>query len=66
MGVILNENPTPLPGTQTGGFPVINPSVEINGLVARHMGSLPRRCRVLRMTGATPAGGGTSGQLSAV
>ena len=62
VGVILNENPH----ASTGGlklvdFLCINPSVEINGLVARHMGSLPRAMRrVLRMTGATPAGGGTS------
>ena len=62
VGVILNENPH----ASTGGlklvdFLCINPSVEISGLVARHMGSLPRAMRrVLRMTGATPAGGGTS------
>ena len=62
VGVILNENPH----ASTGGlklvdFLCINPSVEISGLVARHMGSLPRAMRrVLRMTGATPSGGGTS------
>lgn len=62
VGVILNENPY----ASTGGlklvdFLCINPSIEINELVSKHIDSLPRAMRrVLRMTGATPSGGGTS------
>jgi NTE family protein len=42
-------------------FLCINPSVEISDLVSKHINSLPRAMRsMLRMTGATPAGGGTS------
>jgi NTE family protein len=62
VGIVMNESP----GASTAGlrlvdFLCINPSVEINELVSRHIDSLPRAMRrVLRMTGATPSGGGTS------
>jgi len=62
IGIIENENPK----AETGGlrqvdFLCINPSVEINELVSRHINSLPRAMRaILKMTGATPSGGGTS------
>lgn len=62
LGVLKNESPR----AQTGGlklvdFLCINPSIEIDQLVARHIGSLPRAMRaMLNITGATPRGGGTS------
>lgn len=62
IGMVLNENPH----ADTGGlrmvdFLCINPSIQINELVARHFNSLPRSMRaLLKMTGATPSGGGTS------
>ena len=62
LGIIQNENPR----AETGGlrmvdFLCINPSVEINELVSRHINALPRAMRaILKMTGATPSGGGTS------
>lgn len=62
LGIIQNENPR----AQTAGlrmvdFLCINPSIEINELVSRHIHTLPRAMRaILKMTGATPSGGGTS------
>ncbi|MEJ2531120.1 MAG: patatin-like phospholipase family protein [Halioglobus sp.] len=62
VGMLKNENPR----AETGGmrqvdFLCINPSIELDQLVAKHIGTLPRSMRaMLRMTGATPAGGGTS------
>ncbi len=62
VGVIHNENPH----AATGGpklvdFLCINPSIAIDELVSKHIGSLPRSMRsILKMTGATPSGGGTS------
>lgn len=62
VGMLINENPH----ASTGGlklvdFLSINPSIEINELVSRHIGSLPGAMRrILKMIGATPAGGGTS------
>ena len=62
VGMLKNENPR----ARTGGMRqvdllCINPSMEIDRLAARHIGDLPRAMRtLLRITGATPAGGGTS------
>ncbi len=62
VGMVQNEAPY----TSTGAlrlvdFLCINPSIEIDQLVARHIDSLPRAMRtVLNITGATPKGGGTS------
>lgn len=62
VGIVTNENPF----IGTGGlklvdFLCINPSIEIDQLVSKHIDSLPRAMRtMLRMTGATPSGGGTS------
>jgi NTE family protein len=62
VGVVINENPrASTAGQRLVDFLCINPSIEINELVSRHMDSLPRSMRrILKMTGATPAGGGTS------
>jgi len=62
VGIVMNESPrTGTAGLRLVDFLCINPSVEINELVSRHIDSLPRAMRrVLRMTGATPSGGGTS------
>jgi len=62
VGIIANENPYASTGAmKMVDFLCINPSIEISDLVSRHMGSLPRSMRsMLRMTGATPTGGGTS------
>jgi NTE family protein len=62
VGMLHNENPHMDPaGLKMVDFLCINPSIEIDQLVARHIGSLPRAMRtILRITGATPAGGGTS------
>jgi NTE family protein len=62
LGILQNESPQ----AQTGGlklvdFLCINPSIEIDQLVSKHIGSLPRSMRtLLNITGATPRGGGTS------
>lgn len=62
LGILKNESP----GTQAGelrlvDFLCINPSIEIDQLVSKHIGSLPRSMRaMLNITGATPRGGGTS------
>lgn len=62
VGMVINENPR----ADTGGlklvdFLCINPSIEVDQLVSRHIDRLPRAMRnMLKMTGATPAGGGTS------
>jgi NTE family protein len=48
-------------------FLCINPFIEINDMVSRHFGSLPRAMRrILKMTGATPSGGAVSGRPRAV
>ena len=62
IGIIENENPrAETAGLRQVDFLCINPSVEINELVSRHINSLPRAMRaILKMTGATPSGGGTS------
>jgi len=62
IGIIENENPkAETAGLRQVDFLGINPSVEINELVSRHINSLPRAMRaILKMTGATPSGGGTS------
>ena len=62
IGMVLNENPHADTGSlRMVDFLCINPSIQINELVARHFNSLPRSMRaVLKMTGATPSGGGTS------
>jgi len=62
VGMVLNENPhADTAGLRMVDFLCINPSIQINELVARHFNSLPRSMRaVLKMTGATPSGGGTS------
>lgn len=62
LGVVHNENPHAATGRmKTVDFLCINPSIEIDQLVAKHIGSLPRSVRtLLKMTGATPAGGGAS------
>jgi NTE family protein len=62
VGIIKNENPKAETGDlRLVDFLCINPSIEINELVSRHINSLPRAMRaILKMTGATPSGGGTS------
>ena len=62
LGIVQNENPHAVTGDmKMVDFLCINPSIEISDLVSRHIDSLPRSMRtILRMTGATPAGGGTS------
>lgn len=62
IGIINNESPkTDTAGLRLVDFLCINPSIEINELVSRHINSLPRAMRaILKMTGATPSGGGTS------
>ena len=62
IGIIRNENPNAeTADLRLVDFLCINPSIEINELVARHINSLPRAMRaILKMTGATPSGGGTS------
>ena len=62
VGMVINENPY----IGTGGYRLvdflsINPSIEIDQIVAKHFDSLPRAMRtMLKMTGATPSGGGSS------
>jgi NTE family protein len=62
VGMVINENPHVSTGPlRLVDFLCINPSIEISDLDSKHIGSLPRSMRtILRMTGATPAGGGTS------
>jgi NTE family protein len=62
LGILSNENPfAETAGMRLVDFICINPSIEINELVAGHLSSLPRSMRrILKMTGATPDGGGTS------
>jgi NTE family protein len=62
VGIVANENPfIGTAGLKLVDFLCINPSIEIDQLVSKHIGSLPRAMRtVLKMTGATPSGGGTS------
>lgn len=62
VGIVMNENPhAATSDMKLVDFLCINPSIEINELVSRHFASLPRAMRnMLKMTGATPAGGGTS------
>ncbi|QFU76885.1 patatin-like phospholipase family protein [Halioglobus maricola] len=62
VGIVHNENPS----AETGGaqlvdFLCINPSIEIDQVVADHLHRLPPAMRtLLNITGATPRGGGTS------
>lgn len=62
VGMLQNDNPH----LDTGGvkmvdFLCINPSMEIDQMVARHFNKLPRATRrMLSITGATPEGGGAS------
>lgn len=62
LGMLHNENPhTEAGGLKLVDFLCINPSIEIDQLVAKHIGSLPRSMRtMLNITGATPQGGGAS------
>lgn len=62
VGMVHNEAPYKSTGAlRLVDFLCINPSIEIDQLVSRHIGSLPRAMRsVLSITGATPQGGGTS------
>lgn len=62
VGIIANENPrSASAGLRHIDFLCINPTIEINELVAKHIKALPRAMRsILKMTGATPSGGGTS------
>lgn len=62
LGILMNENPyAETAGMRLVDFICINPSIDISEVVARHMGSLPRSVRrILKMTGATPTGGGSS------
>ena len=62
LGIVQNENPHGVTGDmKMVDFLCINPSVEIDQLVSKHIDHLPRSVRtLLKMTGATPAGGGTS------
>lgn len=62
LGMVINENPHIWPADKKlVDFLCINPSIEIDKLVHKHMNSLPRAVRAfMRMTGATPAGGGSS------
>jgi NTE family protein len=62
LGIVKNENPhAPTGELRMVDFLCINPSIEIDQLVSKHIGSLPRSMRaMLNITGATPKGGGTS------
>ena len=62
VGMLINENPyIGTAGYRLVDFLSINPSVEIDQIVAKHIDTLPRAVRtMLKMTGATPSGGGTS------
>lgn len=62
LGIARNENPHASTGDlKMVDFLCINPSIEIDQLVSKHIGSLPRSMRtLLNVTGATPRGGGTS------
>lgn len=62
VGVVKNENPHASTGDmRLIDFLSINPSIEIDELVADHIHRLPRAMRtVLNITGATPKGGGAS------
>jgi len=62
VGMVINENPyIGTAGYRLVDFLSINPSVEIDQIVAKHIDTLPRAVRtMLKMTGATPSGGGTS------
>jgi NTE family protein len=62
VGIVHNESPYADTGAlRLVDFLSINPSIEIDQLVSRHIDSLPRAMRtVLNITGATPQGGGTS------
>jgi len=62
LGIVINENPRADTGKlKLVDFLCINPTVEINEIASRHLDSLPRAMRrILKATGATPAGGGTS------
>lgn len=62
VGVVQNENPQASTGEmRLIDFLSINPSIEIDHLVADHIHRLPRAMRtVLNITGATPKGGGAS------
>lgn len=62
LGMLKNENPhVPTGELRLVDFLCINPSIEIDQLVSKHIGSLPRSMRaMLNITGATPRGGGTS------
>ncbi len=62
LGILLNDNPyADTAGMRLVDFICINPSVDISELVSGHLANLPGSVRrLLKMTGATPAGGGTS------
>ena len=62
VGMVINENPHAVTGAmKMVDFLCINPSIDISDLVACHIGNLPRSMRgLLKMTGATPSGGGAS------
>ncbi len=62
LGIVINENPYADTGRlKLVDFLCINPTVEISEIAARHLDSLPRAMRrILKATGATPSGGGTS------
>jgi NTE family protein len=62
LGVVKNENPHAHTGElKIVDFLCVNPSIEIDQLVSKHIGRLPRSMRaMLNITGATPKGGGTS------
>lgn len=62
VGIVANENPAvETAGLRLVDFLCINPSIEISGLVSKHIDSLPRGIRnVLKRTGATQSGGGAS------
>jgi len=62
VGMVVNENPhIGSAGLRMVDILSINPSIEIDQLVSRHFDSLPRAVRtMLKMTGATPSGGGSS------
>ena len=62
LGILMNENPyAETAGMRLVDFICINPSIDISEVVARHLDSLPRSMRrILKMTGATPSGGGSS------
>lgn len=62
VGIVHNENPDAATGgAELVDFLCINPSVEIDQMVAEHLHRLPAAMRtLLNVTGATPRGGGTS------